>query len=133
MLDASFKNDLALKASFKASSSRGRNFGVEAMQGDDSLYWATKDGVTSGDVCLEWDVPITAKYIVIEEHIALGQRVREFVIDVKQDNKWHQVSAGTTIGHKRIIPLEEEIITNEIRIRFIDARGPLTIARIAVY
>ncbi|MBQ3173217.1 MAG: alpha-L-fucosidase [Alistipes sp.] len=133
MLDASFKNDLALKASFKASSSRGRNFGVEAMQGDDSLYWATKDGVTSGDVYLEWDVPITAKYIVIEEHIALGQRVREFVIDVKQDNKWHQVSAGTTIGYKRIIPLEQEIITNEIRIRFIDARGPLTIARIAVY
>jgi len=133
MVDAAFKDDIAMEATYTASSSRGRGFGVEAMQGDDNDYWATNDGITSGDVCLRWDAPVTAKYIVIEEHIALGQRVREFAIDVKKNGAWHQVAEGTTVGYKRIIPFEEATITNEIRIRFINARGPLTITRIAVY
>ncbi|MBQ8493226.1 MAG: alpha-L-fucosidase [Alistipes sp.] len=133
MVDNAFKYDLAAKATYTAYSSRGRGFGVEGMRGDDSDYWATKDGVTTGDVYLRWDTAISARYIVIEEYIALGQRVREYAVDVKRDNTWQQVAYGSTIGYKRIIPLEEEIVTSEIRVRFIDSRGPLTIDRIAVY
>lgn len=133
MVDATFNRDLAADAHFEASSSRGEGFEAEAMRGEDNAYWATADGVTTGDVTLKWDVLITAKYVVIEEHIALGQRVREFSIEAREGGKWVEVAKGTTVGYKRILALDGTVSTNELRIRFLDARGPLTIARIAVY
>ena len=133
MVDATFNRDLAADAHFEASSSRGEGFEAEAMRGEDNAYWATADGVTTGDVTLKWDVLITAKYVVIEEHIALGQRVREFSIEARTGDKWIEVAKGTTVGYKRILKLDGTVSTNELRIRFLDARGPLTIARIAVY
>ena len=103
------------------------------MQGEDDKYWATKDGVTSADVSIRWSEPVAMNYVVIEEHIALGQRVREFIIEAFEGESWREIASGTTIGYKRILPLEREITTDAIRIRFLDSRGPLTIARIAVY
>lgn len=132
MVDEAFRTDLAQDARFEATSSRGRGFEVEGTQGEDSLYWATEDGITSGDVVLRWKEPIVAKYIVIEEYIPLGQRVREYAVDIKDGDAWHQVAAGTTIGYKRIIPLDE-VVTDQMRVRFLDARGTLAIDRIAVY
>lgn len=133
MVDTAFGDDLAADAHFTASSSRGDSFAATAMAGEDEAFWATEDGVTSGDVTLKWDKQVTLKYIVIQEHIALGQRVKEFSVEVRNEDRWQQVGAGTTVGYKRIIPLDEAVTTDELRVRFHDARGALTIARIAVY
>lgn len=133
MVESTFKNDLTAHATFSVSSSRGRGFGAQAMQGSDDAFWATEDGVTCGDVDIEWDEPIAVKYVVIQEHIALGQRVREFAIDIKRDGQWQQVAKGTTVGYKRIIKLDGEVMTDAVRLRFLDSRGPLTIACIAIY
>ena len=133
MVDNAFRNDLAEEALFTASSSRGRGFEAENMQGENEGYWATADGVTTGDITLKWSEPITAKYVVIQEYIALGQRVREFVIEAYDGNDWQEIASGTTIGYKRILPLADSVNTDQLRIRFLDSRAPLTIARIAVY
>ena len=133
MVDRSFSRDLALDAKFSVSSSRGWGYRAKAMQGDNRAYWATSDGEFSGDVTLQWDDTVVVKYIVIEEHIALGQRVREYAIEAQVSEGWQTIASGTTIGYKRIIPLENELATNELRIRFLDSRGPLAISRIAVY
>ena len=133
MVDNTFCNDLATDALFTASSSRGRGFEAENMQGENEGYWATADGVTTGDITLKWSEPITAKYIVVQEHIALGQRVREFVVEAFDGNCWQEIASGTTVGYKRILPLAEEVTTDQLRIRFLDSRAPLTVARIAVY
>lgn len=133
MVDAAFSNDLSSSAEFSATSSRAEDFEARNMQGDDDAYWATEDGVVSADVCLKWQSIVTAKYVVIEEHIALGQRVREFAVEVYADGQWRRVADGTTVGYKRIIPLGDMVAFDELRVRFLDSRGPLTINRIAVY
>lgn len=133
MVDMAFQTDLAADASFSATSSRGWGFGAKAMQGADNAFWATEDGVVTGDVTLKWSKPVDVKYVMIQEHIALGQRVREFEIEAKVNGDWQSIAKGTTVGYKRIIPLDKAISTDEIRVRFLDARGPLTIDRIAVY
>ncbi len=133
MIDEAFRTDLSADAEFSASSSRGRGFSAQNMQGEDDDFWATEDGVTSGDVFLKWDEPISPKYIMIQEHIALGQRVKKFVVEARVADSWQQLSEGTTIGYKRIVPLKDRISTSEIRVRFLDSRGPLTIARIAAF
>lgn len=133
MIEMVFQTDLAIDAAFIATSSRGRGFEAKSMKGEDKAFWATEDGVTTGDVMLKWSEPVEVKYVMIQEHIALGQRVREFAVDVKVGNEWQQVAKGTTVGYKRILPLDQVISTDEIRIRFLNARGPLTIDRIAIY
>ena len=81
---------------------------------------------------LTWDTPRKMDYVVIQEHIELGQRVRAFEIDVMDNGSWRKAAEGTTVGYKRILPLGG-VETTALRVRFTDSRGPLTIERIAVY
>lgn len=134
MVEEAFAVDLAAEAEFSASSSRGCGFGAKSMQGENKAFWATKDDVTTGDVMLKWSEPVDIKYVMIQEHIALGQRIREFAVEAQVGEEWQQVAKGTTVGYKRILPLADGgITTSAIRVRFLDARGPLTIDRIAAY
>jgi alpha-L-fucosidase len=133
MVDETFAEDLALEAKVVASSNRGCGYGAKNLIGADEKYWATEDGVTTGDVELSWDEPRQLKYVVIQEHIALGQRVKEFVVEAQKNGSWSEVAKGTTVGYKRILPLAEAVTTDKVRVRFLDSRGPLTIARVAVY
>lgn len=133
MVDEAFDCDLAADADFSVTSSRGRGFGAKSMLGEDDKFWATEDGMTSGDVVIQWDNPVEVNYVMIQEHIALGQRVRAFAVDAKDGDAWREMAAGTTVGYKRIIPFDKPITTDALRIRFLDSRGPLTIDRIAVY
>jgi alpha-L-fucosidase len=132
MVDETFANDLAQEASVKVSSKRGAGYGAKSLIGEDDKYWATADGVVAGDVEIEWSEPKQMSYVVIQEHIALGQRVRKFAVEAEVDGKWQEVAAGTTVGYKRILPLKG-VKSDKLRVRFIDSRGPLTIARVAVY
>ncbi|MBQ5874901.1 MAG: alpha-L-fucosidase, partial [Alistipes sp.] len=132
MVDDTFANDLAAEAKVSASSSRGCSYGAKSVVGQDDKYWATEDGVTTGDITLEWNEPQDVKYVTIQEHIALGQRVRSFEIDVMRGGEWQTVAKATTVGYKRIVPIEGGGV-EAIKVRFTDSRAELAIARVAVY
>ena len=132
MVDDTFANDLAAAAKVSASSSRGCGYGAKSVVGQNDKYWATEDGVTTGDITLEWNEPQDIKYVTIQEHIALGQRVRSFEIDVMRGGEWQNVAKATTIGYKRIIPIEGNGI-EAVKVRFTDSRAELAIARVAAY
>lgn len=135
MVDQTFAEDLALKAKVKVSADRGCGYGAKNLIGEDQKYWATEDGVTAADVELSWAEPQTVKYVTIQEHIALGQRVKKFVIEAELNGSWQEVAAGTTVGYKRILPISDGkgLATDRLRVRFLDSRAALTIARVAVH
>ena len=132
MVDKTFAKDLAADAKVEASSARGRGYGAQCVVGEDDKYWATEDGVTTGDVTLTWSEPQSVKYVVLQEQIALGQRVRSFEIDVMRGGEWQNAVKATTVGYKRILSVEGEGVT-AVRVRFTDSRGELAVARVAVY
>ncbi len=134
MVDQTFAEDLALEAKFKVSADRGCGYGANNLRGEDDKYWATADGVTAADVEISWTQPQTIKYVTIQEHIALGQRIKKFTVEALQNGSWVEVASGTTVGYKRILPLKGgEIETSALRVRFLESRGPLAISRVAVY
>ncbi|MDR2847712.1 MAG: discoidin domain-containing protein, partial [Bacteroidales bacterium] len=100
--------------------------------GDKETYWATDDNVTSGSIEINLDKSQPLHYISIQEYIKLGQRVKNFDVEVWKDNEWVKAATGTTIGYKRILPLNA-VETSKVRINIIDSKACPLISNIAVY
>lgn len=120
----------------KASNVRGYRFSASAVtDGEYDTYWATNDSVTSATIEFELVQPEKINKMVLQEYIPLGQRIASFIIEYEQQGKWLPVKTKegtTTIGYKRIVSFEE-IITDKIRVNFIDSRACLCINTIEAY
>lgn len=133
MLDREFKTDLALDAEISATSERGSMFSAQAaIDGDKETYWSTPDEVTHASLEIEFDVPKEVKYVLMQEKISLGQRVRLFTIEAWQDGAWRKVGLGTTVGYKRIVKINP-VITKRIQINITDSKACPVISNVAIY
>jgi alpha-L-fucosidase len=135
LLDQEFKTNLALKAKVTASSYRGKSAkyaAVNTTDGRKDTYWATDDNQNSGNLEVNLGKLQTVKYIVVQEYIKLGQRVKSFNVEVWKDNAWKEVATATTIGHKRILRIDPAE-TEKIRINIKDAKACPVISNIEVY
>ncbi len=100
-----FRTNLAQRKPAAASAVRGGDpaFGPEnAIDGDPATYWATDDGVTEAWLEIDLGGPTTFNRSMVQEHIALGQRVEEYAVEAWNGSRWEVVADGTTIGHKRL-------------------------------
>jgi alpha-L-fucosidase len=135
LLDETFANNLAAQAKATADTYRGKSkqyAAARATDGDKETYWATDDGVTTGCLDIELGAMRKVSYVVIQEYIRLGQRVKAFDVEVKNGDTWKKTAGGSTIGHKRIIALDG-IETSAIRIRINDAKACPLISNVEVY
>ncbi len=107
-------SNLAPLATIEASETRtaGASRTYEAANmtdGQAGTYWATNDDATTATITHTWDEEQTLRYVVMQEPIRLGQRVKGFSIETSTDGyHWNTMATGieqTTIGYKRIIPL----------------------------
>ncbi len=136
LIDKAFTTNLALECKAKADTYRGTSgrFAASNLVDDNKeTYWATDDGVLQGSIELDFGKSQLVKYVTLQEYIRLGQRVRNFSIDAWKDNSWQQVAQATTIGHKRIVRLEQPVKTQKIRINIEDSRACPVISNVEIY
>jgi alpha-L-fucosidase len=95
-------------------------------------YWATDDDVHTGTLELSFPSASRMKYVVLQEYIPLGQRVKSFHIEAWTNNQWTKVAEGTTIGYKRIIRIEP-VSTERIRISITNSRACPLISNVELY
>jgi alpha-L-fucosidase len=134
-LDATFRDDLARRAKATASNVRGSSPRFAASQATDAKadsYWATDDGVKVAHVELEWPSPVTFDHVVLQEQIALGQRVEGWAVEAAVDGGWKSVGTGTTIGYKRILRCSP-VTASRIRVKITRARACPTLAAVSVH
>ena len=142
-------NDLARNASVTATATRAngvnRTYDASNMiDGDKETYWAAPDGVT--DVTLTFMLPEVKNvhYVALQEFIRLGQRVKKFDIEITIDGStWQHTANGvttTTIGYKRIIPLNGSTSNHGngydimgVRIHISDAKACPTLHTVSIY
>lgn len=128
-----FAIDLAQKAEISTSNSRGKGFeGKQVLNSEKDTYWAAEDGVLENTIMLAFEEPITFNRFVVQEYIPLGQRVKDFSLEIETETGWEEIAKGTTIGFKRILRLED-FTTSKIRLVIQDAKGSPTIASIGVF
>ena len=68
----------------------------------------------------------------ISENINLGQRIKEFVFEIKVNEKWVTVEKGTTVGKKRLIKFKPLII-KDLRFTIVDSKDVPLISEIGLY
>ena len=135
IIDREFRNNHALDEETMASSFRGnlQNFSPSnATDGNKETYWATDDNVRTGSLEINLNQNFPLKYVVLQEYIKLGQRVRSFTVDAWVAGKWKAIANGTTIGYKRIVKLQP-IETNKIRITILESKACPLISNVEVY
>jgi alpha-L-fucosidase len=134
-VDAAFRVDLARTATASATNVRGglSAFGAGRVNdGRADTYWAADDGVTSASVTLAFPKPTAFERVVMQEFIALGQRVERWTVEAEVDGGWKVVAEGTTIGRKRIAR-GGPLTASRIRVNILSARACPTLATVSVY
>ena len=118
-----------------ASNTRGNDSAYDANNILDTVrntYWCTDDAITEASLEINLKKEEALNYLVIQEYIELGQRIKKFTVEVKQNNKWVKVADATTIGYKRIIPLNGKV-ADQVKITFDDAKSCPVISTLEIY
>ncbi|KAK3312560.1 alpha-L-fucosidase 1 [Apodospora peruviana] len=129
-----------LKSDMKvaASSVRGGDdtlYGpANALDGRADTYWAMNDGETKGSVEIDLGGVFAVDAVIVQEHIALGQRIGGYAFDVMAANStsYKPAVTGTSLGYKRIDRLAAAIQATRIRVRVTQANAPPLIQSIQV-
>ena len=135
LLDREFASNLAKQAKVTVSSIRGNSkkyAGSTITDGNKDTYWATDDDKNNGRLEIDLGSERLVKYIVLQEYIKLGQRVKSFSVDVWKDGKWQNAAEATTIGYKRILRIDP-VLTSKIRVEIIESKASPVISNAEVY
>src|SRR6185369_8180051 len=132
--DEAFGANLAY-GKITASNVRGndRQFAADnVLDGAFDTYWATNDRVTNASLTLDLGKDTDIDTVVLQENIALGQRVKRFSVQVWNGSDFVTVSRQTTIGYKRIVRFDRTH-TSKVRIVIEDAKACPTISTFEIY
>jgi alpha-L-fucosidase len=135
IVEKEFKTNLAKGIKMKVSSFRGKEAAYNAAtlnDGKKETYWATDDGVTTGSIEIPLGKQQAVKYVLLQENIRLGQRVKAFTVEAWQHGGWKEVANGTTIGYKRILNLKD-VTADKIRVNITDSKACLVISNVELY
>lgn len=135
ILDTEFKTNLTTTTTATVTAFRGNVGSYNAgklIDGNTQTYWATDDDTKTGSIELAWKQNRNVKYVVLQEFIRLGQRVKAFTIDIWNDGEWKKVAEGTTIGYKRILRIDP-VQTSRLRIHINDSKACPVLSEVAVF
>lgn len=135
LIDERFRTDLALNREAKASTVRGDSPAYEASMvtdGKRETYWATNDQEISGSLEIDLGENKLISYVLIQEYIKLGQRVKSFSVELEKDGNWVEAAHGTTIGYKRIVRIDP-VEAQKVRVVINDSKACPLISNVEVY
>ena len=150
MLRRRLGHNLARKATVSVSDTRGAGAARNYVAGNltdnrPDTYWATHDDNSAATVTLTWKRPQTVRYVQLMEYIRLGQRIKRFHVEISEDGtSFHRVAsnvATTTVGYKRIIPLNgstkesygKGFTAKALRVVIDDSKACPTLCEVGVY
>ncbi|MCK0200941.1 alpha-L-fucosidase [Ornithobacterium rhinotracheale] len=110
---------------------RLREFG-EAIQQAYGNPIASQKG-TGKTLSIRLKNPEKIQKIIIQEDIAKGERIREFIIEAKIKNRWVKIAEGESVGHKRIIKLPKTYLVKDVRLKVTKSVAPPIISNFSLF
>lgn len=131
LMKEGLKSRLIVSDKFMATSSVNGHSIQLVKDGSVSSFWAASP--KDMHPTIQWNTMDArlANAVLLQEPIALGQRVKRFVITITDDSNQIEKFTGFTIGNKRIIPFKARKIKS-IQVDFLDARGQVLLSNFDV-
>ena len=96
-------------ASISTDKTNYRYAAREVTDGKSSTSWYPTTDKETEELVLDLGAEYTFDRIMLQEPIFLGQRINHFTLYIREaDEEWREIVAGTTIGYKRLLRIEEE-------------------------
>ncbi len=133
---ATFATNLLAAARVAASNANrqdARTGPAKLTDGDLGTYWQPDDWSGPAELTFALEKPVSFNRIMLQENIALGQRIERFGVDAWIENGWREIGGGTTVGYKRLLRLRSAVTTERLRIRIPEARVAPTLAEVGAY
>jgi alpha-L-fucosidase len=132
-IKADLETDLAKGKEVSASNNRGRRYSAKkSVDGKKETYWATEDNITEASLTIDFGSPTLFNRFLVQEFIALGQRVQEFTLEAEIEGEWKEIASETTIGYKRILRLDP-VEATKVRLNIKKSKACPTISNIEIY
>lgn len=138
VIDDSFRINLLKRAKPSALHTRkGRPFRLgQLTDANLDTYWATEDGHSTADVTFRFKRAQRMNSVMLQEHIALGQRIEAFELSYQgTDGTWRPLPTQdslTTIGYKRIIR-SSTVEAQALRLQVTKAKGVVCLSEMGAY
>ena len=128
-----FAHNLAWESKASTSSYRGKGYEAKrVLDGDKKTYWATADNVIQASLTIEFNQSTTFNRLLVQEYIQLGQRVKSFVVEARNDGAWREIIRETTIGYKRILRFTD-VTATAVRLKILDSKACPTISNVEIF
>ena len=126
-----FKDNLITSNVTATSTDKGTD--AKNIVSHDESYWKSEDYIDGCRITVDLGQPKEIKYVVLQEQIRLSQRVESFYVEGELKNgKPKVLYRGTTIGYKRICPIEP-IEVSKVHVVFEKFRKSPTLKHMAIY
>jgi len=110
-----------------------RQFGGEkALDGIDSDYWATDEGVTTATFEIDTEGPLEINALIISEANVPGPKILKYKIEGQVNSDWKLLSEGTSIGKNKLLRFPKETIW-KVRVIILDAKNYAALSRVSLY
>lgn len=130
-LETLFDDNLIEQASIETNGAFSSKPASQAIDGNWDTFWAAAQEDSIPQLMLTFDESVTFNILELQEYIPLGQRIAGFSVSARVEGNWQPI-AGTTIGHKRLLQLEETT-ADAIRISFENYLNRPAINEIGLY
>lgn len=130
--DEYFATNFARGAKVSASSSRAGYLPSVLIDGSRNSHWAPDAQDRNPQITIELPKVSGIKAVELQEYLELGQRIYGFQVEIWKDGAFKEIAKGTTVGYRRIIPVEH-VETSKLRITITDSKALPVLAEIRIY
>ena len=143
--DLARQKGVTIEATEERTKGASRTYNATNMiDGDINTYWACNDGTTSATITVKLPKTQSIHYVALQEYIQLGQRIKGFTIETSVNGtNWSKRGGSiqtTTVGYKRIIPLNGSTSTYDggvraqyVRVKITDSKACPTLHTLSIF
>ncbi len=132
LLDDTFSVNRVSGSKVKASCEKEGFPATAIIDGDPTTYWTTNDWQETAELEFELEGERRFNVVMLQEHIAVGQRIEKFVVEIWSSHGWQVAVQGGTVGYKRLLRCDIKT-TTRVRVLILGSRFAPTLNHFGLY
>ena len=131
-IKATFTKNLALSQPIRTSSTADGYAEGYLIDNNPDTFWVAAADDEKPSITLLLNTAQEANTFMIQEYLPLGQRIKSFTFEVLVDGVWEKVYEGSTIGNKRLIRFETQVLDG-VRFTVTDSKAQAVFSNMGLF